>query len=284
MPEPTNQPRSQLTNQPKGQPTNQLRSGPGLDVNIRTHVGALELVVHLSVSDAVLALVGPNGAGKSTALLCALGIHRPSAGRIALGDRVLFDAARRIDVPIEERGFGYVPQHYALFPHLSALDNVAFALACTRVRPRLPRRERRERARATLRALGVEHVADRLPATLSGGEAQRIALARALVTEPVALLLDEPFAALDVRARPAMRELLRAELAALGRPAIIVTHDVDDAAALAARIAVMEHGRIVQIETLDALRARPATPFVAELTGGRPPADPVVIPVERNLP
>jgi molybdate transport system ATP-binding protein len=253
-----------------------------LDIDIRARVGVLELVVHLSVTDGVLALVGPNGAGKSTALLCALGIHRPAAGRIALGERVLFDAARRIDVPIEERGFGYVPQHYALFPHLTALDNVAFALACTRVRPRPPRRARRERARATLRALGVEHVADRLPATLSGGEAQRIALARALVTEPAALLLDEPFAALDVRTRPAMRELLRAELAALGRPAILVTHDVDDATALAARIAVMEHGRIVQLDTLDALREHPATPFVAELTAGRPaPAQPVATPVER---
>jgi molybdate transport system ATP-binding protein len=255
----------------------------GIDLDIQTRVGALELIVHLSVPDGVLALVGPNGAGKSTTLLCALGIHRPAAGRIALGDRVLFDAGRRIDVPIEERGFSYVPQHYALFPHLTALDNVTFALACTRVRPRLPRHARRERARATLRVLGIEHVADRLPATLSGGEAQRIALARALVTEPAALLLDEPFAALDVRTRPAMRELLRAELAALGRPAIIVTHDIDDAAALAARIAVMEHGRIVQIESLDALRERPATPFVAELTAGRlQPAEPTVPAAERN--
>jgi molybdate transport system ATP-binding protein len=268
--EPTNAPRSQ--------------SGSELEMDVRARVGALDLVVRLSVPGGVLALVGPNGAGKSTALLCALGIHHPAAGRIALGERVLFDAVRRIDVPIEERGFGYVPQHYALFPHLTALDNVAFALACTPVRPRPSRRARRERARAMLRALGVEHVADRLPATLSGGEAQRIALARALVTEPAALLLDEPFAALDVRARPAMRELLRAELAALGRPAIIVTHDVDDAAALAARIAVMEHGRIVQVDTLDALRERPATPFVAELTAGRPaPAQPVAAPVERHL-
>jgi molybdate transport system ATP-binding protein len=267
MPEPTTQPDDRQ---------------PGIDIDIRARVAALELVVQLSAVDGVLALVGPNGAGKSTALLCALGIHRPAAGRIALGDRVLFDAARGIDVPIEERGFGYVPQHYALFPHLTALDNVAFALACTRVRP--PRRARRERARAMLRALGVEHVAERLPVTLSGGEAQRVALARALVIEPAALLLDEPFAALDVRARPAMRELLRAELAALGRPAILVTHDVADATALAARIAVMEHGRIVQVDTLNALRERPATPFVAELTAGRPaPAQPVATPVERHL-
>jgi molybdate transport system ATP-binding protein len=247
----------------------------GIELDIRARVGALDLAVHLSVPGGLLALVGPNGAGKSTTLMCALGLHRPAAGRIALGGRVLFDAARHIDVPIEERGFGYVPQHYALFPHLTALDNVAFGLACARTRPRLPRHARRERARATLRALAVEHVADRLPATLSGGEAQRIALARALVTEPAALLLDEPFAALDVRTRPAMRELLRAELATLGRPAIIVTHDLDDAAALAARIAVIEHGRIVQIDTLDALRARPATPFVAELTAGRLPTAPV---------
>jgi len=266
------------------EPTTQPGRTPGIDIDVRARVGALDLLVHLSVPAGVLALLGPNGAGKSTALLCALGVHRPAAGCIALGDRVLFDAARRIDLPIEERGFGYVPQHYALFPHLTALDNVAFALACTRVRPRPSRHARRERARATLRALGVEHVADRMPATLSGGEAQRIALARALVTEPAGLLLDEPFAALDVRTRPAMRERLRAELAALGRPAIIVTHDLDDAAALAARIAVMEHGRVVQVDTLDALRERPATSFVAELTAGRPvPAWSVATPVERHL-
>jgi molybdate transport system ATP-binding protein len=260
-----------------------------LELDIQARVGALELAVRLSVSEGGLALVGPNGAGKSTTLLCALGLHRPVAGRIALGERVLFDARRRIDVPIEERGFGYVPQHYALFPHLSALDNVAFALACARDRPRQPRHARRESARTTLRALGVEHVAERFPDTLSGGEAQRIAVARALAIGPDALLLDEPFAALDVRARPAMRELLRAELATLGQPAIIVTHDLEDAAALAARVAVLEHGRIVQIDTLDALRARPATPFVAELTAGRlAPTEALATPleaiIERPLP
>jgi molybdate transport system ATP-binding protein len=245
-----------------------------LEVDLHGHRGALALEVRLSVTGGGLALVGPNGAGKSSMLLYLLGIHRPAGGRITLGDRVLFDASRRIDVPTEERGFGYVPQHYALFPHLTALDNVAFALSCSEAGRRMHRRERRERARATLHEMGVAHVTERMPATLSGGEAQRVALARALCTEPAALLLDEPFAALDARTRPAMRERLRDQLATLGRPAIIVTHDLSDAAALASRIAIMEHGRIVQQGTLDAVTQRPATPFVAELTAGRSLPDP----------
>lgn len=251
-----------------------------LDIDIRARVGALDLDVRLSVPAGTLALVGPNGAGKSSTLLCALGIRRPREGRIVLGDRVLFDApgharahARgraHIDIPTEERDFGYVPQHHALLPHLTAADNLVFALACARhrLRPALSRRARRERALTMLRALGVAHAADRLPATLSGGEAQRVALARALVAEPAALLLDEPFAALDARARPAMRDLLQRALADLGRPVIIVTHDLGDVAALASRIAVMEQGRIVQVGTLAALRQQPATPFVAGLVSG----------------
>lgn len=242
---------------------------PVLEIDLQARRGALDLDLGLSVAGGGLALVGPNGAGKSSLLLCVLGIHRPTGGRITLGERVLFDARERIDVPPEERGFGYVPQHYALFPHLTALDNVAFALSCSKAGRHLGRRERRERARALLHELGVAHVAERVPGALSGGEAQRVALARALCTEPAALLLDEPFAALDARTRPAMRELLRDQLASLGRPTIIVTHDLADAAALASHIAVMEHGRIVQQGTLDAVAERPATPFVTELTTGR---------------
>jgi ABC-type sulfate/molybdate transport systems ATPase subunit len=241
---------------------------PVLDIDLQAHRGALALEVRLSVSGAGLALVGPNGAGKSSMLLYLLGILRPAGGRITLGDRVLFDERDRIDVPAEERGFGYVPQHYALFPHLTALDNVAFALSCSKAGRRLDRRGRRDRARAMLHQMGVAHVAERMPATLSGGEAQRVALARALCTEPAALLLDEPFAALDARTRPAMRELLREQLATLDLPAIIVTHDLSDAAVLASCIVVMEHGRVVQQGTLDAVTERPATPFVAELTAG----------------
>ena len=260
-----------------------IDSTADLDIDICAGIGALDLDVHLSVAAGTLALVGPNGAGKSSTLLCALGIRRPREGRIVLGGRVLFEvpgrdrsrglARGRIDIPTEERGFGYVPQHHALLPHLTAAGNLVFALACARhrLRPTLPRRgrrgHRREQAQAMLRALGVAHVADRLPAALSGGEAQRVALARALVAQPAALLLDEPFAALDARARPAMRDLLQRTLATLGRPAIIVTHDIGDAAALASRIAVMEQGRIVQVGTLAALQQQPATPFVAGLIG-----------------
>lgn len=234
-----------------------------LEIDIKAEVGALRLDVRLSVPAASLVLVGPNGAGKSMTLLHVLGIRRPGLGRVALGDRVLFDAAGRIDVPTEDRGFGYVPQHYALFPHLSVVANVEFALACKRHAGDRQERSRRERALAMLRELGVEHVANRATQGLSGGEAQRVALARALVTRPDALLLDEPFAALDASTRPAMREVLGKELRALGRPTIIVTHDVVDAEALADQVAVMEQGRIVQVGTLASLRKAPATDFVA---------------------
>lgn len=232
-----------------------------LALDLRARIGSLAIDVTLSVPAGTLALVGPNGAGKTTLLHLVLGIRTPDAGHITLGDRTLHDRAARIDVAPEERGFGYVPQHYALFPHLTSAGNVAFALACHGV----PRAERDDRARALLHTMGVAHVADRLPTQLSGGEAQRVALARALATEPEALLLDEPLSALDHGTRRALRAWLAAELEALPRPAIIVTHDLTDAAALGQRIAVMEQGRIVQIGGLDELRDQPATPFVAEL-------------------
>jgi len=210
------------------------------------------LDVQLSVGAEAVLLAGPNGAGKSTLLRVLLGVISPRSGRISLEGRTLFDGAT--DLATEERGLGYVPQQYALFPHLDAAGNVGFGLH---------RREREQRTREVLEALEIGHLAARDVRTLSGGEQQKVALARALAPRPRALLLDEPFAALDAQARRALRQFLWARLSALRLPAVVVSHDPADAGP-GHRIVVMESGRIVQQGSLETLRATPATPFIAE--------------------
>jgi molybdate transport system ATP-binding protein len=231
-----------------------------LEVRVRKRLDGFELDLAFD-ADGVLAIAGPNGAGKSTALLALLGIVRPDAGHVRLGGQALFDAGAKIDVPTEDRGIAYVPQDYALFPHLTACGNVEFALVAVRAA------HRRERARALLEHLGVLACADRLPAGLSGGERQRVALARALGREPRALLFDEPFAALDAGARGEVRRFLRERLAELGLPAVLVTHDRADVEALGIPVVVMEKGRVVQRGTLAELEAHPASEYVARFCG-----------------
>jgi molybdate transport system ATP-binding protein len=231
-----------------------------LAANFAIRLGAFDLEVALEVDDRGLVLVGPNGAGKTSVLLALLAARRPSRGRIAIASDVLFDSSDDIDRPTEERGIAYVPQSYALFPHLTAAQNVAFGI-------RGPRHERSEKARSLLERLGVGSVADRRPAALSGGEQQRVALARALAPSPRAILLDEPLAALDVESRGSVRSFLVAELRALHRPFIVITHDRDDVRAFDAPVAVLERGRIVQRADPATLEASPATPFAARLFG-----------------
>jgi molybdate transport system ATP-binding protein len=227
-----------------------------LEIAIARRIGALHIRVDLLLERETVLVAGPNGAGKSTLLRLLLGVLSPDAGRLAVDGWVLFDADQGIDVAAEDRELGYLPQDYALFPHLPVIRNVAFGLA------RLPREERLPRAAAWLERLGVAHLSGRSPATLSGGERQRVALARALARGPKALLLDEPFASLDPVARRELRVSLREWLRAWRLPAIIVSHDPADAV-LANRIAVMEQGRVVQQGTLDELRRAAASSFVA---------------------
>jgi len=236
---------------------------PGLTVQLVARVGRLALDVTLAPTAGTLAVVGPNGAGKTSLLLLLLGVLAPARGRVALGDRVLYDAERGVDVPVEARRIGYVPQDYALFPHLDVRGNVEFALARSPSRPK--RDARVARALSVLRDLGIDHLSAHLPETLSGGEKQRVALARALSVEPHALVLDEPLSALDVHARREVRAFLGALLRKLAIPTLIVTHDPDDARLLGDRIAVMDQGRVVQCGAWDELVRSPATPFVAEL-------------------
>lgn len=238
----------------------------GLSIHAAARVGELDLEIRLETRGKPLVLVGPNGAGKTSVLLLVLGALRPARGMIALDGESLFDSRRGVELPPEDRGLGYVPQDYGLFPHMTVAANVSFALECRR---RMRRADRRRRALELLREFDVGHLAERQPTSLSGGEGQRVALARALAAEPRALLLDEPLAALDASVRRPLREFLAARLAALELPAIVVTHDADDAAAFGDDVAVIEHGRIVQRGSLDELRSRPATDFVRELVAAR---------------
>ena len=233
-----------------------------LRLEARTRLGALELDAAVEVpAGACLALAGPSGAGKSSVLRVVSGLLRPAAGRVVCGEEVWLDTAAGIDLPAEQRRCGYVFQEYALFGHLSAWRNVAYALR------EIPRREREPRARALLDRFGLGARAEDRPATLSGGERQRVAVARALARRPAALLLDEPLSALDARTRAAATRELAGVIRAAEVPVLLVTHDFSEAALLGDRVAVMDGGRVVQEGTASELAAAPASAFVADFTG-----------------
>lgn len=227
-------------------------------------MGEFALDATLSVTTAeTLVLVGESGSGKSTVLRLLAGLARPDAGRISLEDEVWFDAALGIDLPPQSRRVGWVPQDYALLPHLSVFENVAFGLHARGV-------SRAGLAGPTSEALeqfGVRDLADRKPGGLSGGQQQRIALARAMVLRPRLLLLDEPLAALDLQTRSRVRGELRALLASVSCTTIFVTHNPLEAVVFGQRIAVLEAGRIVQLDTPEILLRQPRSPYVATFMG-----------------
>lgn len=228
-------------------------------LDIKAKLGTLALDATLEGAGRPTVLVGPNGAGKTTLLRVIAGSLTPESGRLELGGRMLLDTATGVDLPPEARRVGYVPQGYGLFPHLRAIDNVAFGLS------QRATAQRRAVALQMLEQLGSAHLASRAPAALSGGERQRIALARALVVEPDLLLLDEPLSALDAPNRRSMRAFLVQHLAQRGKPAIVVTHDLRDVLALDADVFVLEAGRVVQRGSAQQLRDEPVNDFVAEL-------------------
>jgi molybdate transport system ATP-binding protein len=201
--------------------------------------GPPRLDVDLEIGAGITAVTGPSGAGKTTLLTTVAGLVPPDTGRIVLDGVELFDGERRVSVPAHRRRVALVFQSLALFPHLSAWENVAYGL------PPGPREARRERALRWLERAQVAHRVDRLPASLSGGEAQRVALARALASEPRALLLDEPFSALDDELRSQLGADLRTLVDQLGIPAILVTHHREDAATLGSRTLALSQGRVV---------------------------------------
>ena len=221
-----------------------------LDLALPLRSFALELA--LEVGTETFALAGPSGAGKTTLLRAIAGLVRPERGRIDCAGETWLDTERGIDRPPERRAAGFLFQDYALFPHLSVEGNVRFAGGDGTL----------------LERFGVAHLARAKPDELSGGERQRVALARALARKPRVLLLDEPLAALDAHTRAAVRAELRELLERLALPALLVTHDYADAAALATRIGVIVEGRVVQVGTPAELIAAPASSFVADFTGG----------------
>jgi molybdate transport system ATP-binding protein len=215
-------------------------------------------------SGETVALLGPNGSGKSTALWVTAGLLQPDAGRVVLDGRVLTDVGPdrpAVRVPPHDRRTALLGQEPLLFPHLDAVENVAFG-------PRsagTPRAAARRAAQQWLDEVGVGDLGGRRPAQLSGGQAQRVAVARALAAEPALLLLDEPLAALDIAVLPALRQTLRRVLR--GQTAIVVTHDPLDALLLADRVVVLEGGRVVEQGTSQEVLSRPRSAFAARLAG-----------------
>jgi molybdate transport system ATP-binding protein len=240
------------------------RAAGGLQARLVARQGTFELDVAISaVSGEVLAVLGPNGAGKSTLLRALAGLVRLDEGQIRLGARVLDDVRAGIRTAPEHRRIGLVFQDYLLFPHLTALDNVAYGLRAHGVR----RAAARHSAGLWLERVRLADHAGSRPRQLSGGEAQRVALARALVLQPDLLLLDEPLAALDASTRLSLRTDLRRHLTSYGGPAIVVTHDAVEAMVLADRLMVVEHGRIVQQGAPAEVARHPRTDYVASLVG-----------------
>ena len=223
-----------------------------VDITLALGRGAqgFELAARFTSNVPRVVMFGPSGAGKSLTLLAMAGLVRPDAGRIVLGDRVLFDSAAGIDLPARERRIGYLFQEQALFPHLSVLRNIAFGLL-----PALPWRigaEVMAKVERVMQQLDLQGLAARRPHELSGGQRQRVALARALLREPELLLLDEPFAALD----PALRGRVRSELEAtrqrFGVPMVLISHDLDDVSDLADTLVLYAPGRVLAVAEADA--------------------------------
>jgi iron(III) transport system ATP-binding protein len=223
-------------------------------------VAVAELSLAIEAGE-TLALLGPSGSGKTTVLRLLAGFDQPDAGRVVLDGRVVADAARRLSVPPEARGIGVVFQDLALFPHLSVRGNVAFGLR------RLPADERARRLDEVVRLVGVELLLERFPDQLSGGQQQRVALARALAPSPRIVLLDEPFASLDAELRERMRDEVGRILRQAGATAVFVTHDQSEAFAVADRVALLNGGRLEQVDPPLRIYHAPATRFVADFVG-----------------
>ena len=224
---------------------------------------AVNAVTLTAADGEFLTLLGPSGCGKTTTLRMIAGLEEPNGGSIRIGDRVIYDRGLGVNVPAETRGLGMVFQSYAIWPHMTVAENIAYPLRMRRV----PRARRAELVKKALDLVGLAGFGDKPSPLLSGGQQQRVALARALVFEPALLLLDEPLSNLDAKLREQMRFELRIMQQRVGLTAIYVTHDQEEALTLSDRLVVMNHGEIEQIGTPTEVYEHPATRFVAQFIG-----------------
>ncbi|AIY44155.1 Nucleoside ABC transporter [Collimonas arenae] len=211
----------------------------------------------------VVALLGPSGSGKTTLLRAVAGLESPKSGSIQIGERIMFDGARKLEIPAEERNLGLVFQSYALWPHKTVFDNVAYGLKLRKMNGS----DIAERVKTVLGQLGLGHLGDRFPHQLSGGQQQRVAIARALVYNPPVILLDEPLSNLDAKLREEARAFLRELIVRLGLSALMVTHDQAEAMAISDRILLLNNGKIEQQGTPQRMYETPDTLFTAEFMG-----------------
>ncbi|HEV2287902.1 MAG TPA: sulfate/molybdate ABC transporter ATP-binding protein [Candidatus Acidoferrales bacterium] len=232
-----------------------------LKIQIEKRMGNFALNVQFSCGDGPLAVLGASGAGKTMTLRCIAGLERPDRGQIILHGSILFDSSKGVDVASRKRRIGFVFQNYALFPHLTVAENVAFGLG------NIADSERRVRVGKQLAQMHVEQLAERFPRDLSGGEQQRVALGRALAIEPEALLLDEPLAALDTHLRSQIEAQLIETLGQFRGPALFVTHNVEEAYRMAENFVVLSKGRVAASGPKEEIFRRPPSLEVALLTG-----------------
>ena len=234
-----------------------------LEVILHKRLASFQLHVAFTTGQELTALFGPSGAGKSLTLRIIAGTVQPDTGRLLLDGEPLYDSAQGLNLPPQQRRLGYVPQHYALFPHLTVADNIAFGLG------HAPRRVRAQRVAELLELFGMQGFERRVPRQLSGGQQQRVALARALAVQPRLLLLDEPFAALDGGLRETLRQELAQVYAHWGITVLLVTHDLADVYALGQQVLVYDGGQVIQQGTREEIFFRPSSRRVAEFVHTR---------------
>jgi len=257
-----------VTAPPSSGQTGRAAAGQDLVVDdlVKVFPGDVYAVNHVSLTipqGQFVTLLGPSGCGKTTTLNCIAGLEEPDGGRIAVGEAVLTDVSRRLILPPERRGLGMVFQSYALWPHMTVYDNLAFGLKLRKV----PGPEIRTRIAEVLELVGLGQLARRYPFQLSGGQQQRVALARAVVARPRVLLLDEPLSNLDAKVREQARFWLREFQQRLGITTVYVTHDQAEALAISDLVAVMSDGRLLQYAPPHEIYERPTSRFVADFIG-----------------
>jgi len=232
-----------------------------LEAHLEKRLGGFTLRTDFFCGEEALAILGPSGSGKSMTLRCIAGLEKPDRGRIVLNGRTLFDSEKRVNVPARQRGIGLLFQNYALFPHLNVTQNITFGMKAQAAAAR------EARAKQQIADMHLEGLEERLPRELSGGEQQRVALARALAIEPQALLLDEPLSALDTYLRSKVEQQVIAAMVQLRRPALYVTHNMEEAYRLGANILVLSNGKVEASGSREQIFRHPPSLEVALLTG-----------------